>query len=535
MKKMLIILFGIVFLLSGCFGGSSEPSGYFASDDEISDVPTDEPVIEEPVPIIREMPKDEELIELLLYQVELYERGNYGFKINRNDDSSGSWMFAAAFADDLGAKYIDSKLRTDLIRILYSRWLGVYSSEVFSYVSPSDTPISVACVEYEIKEDGGVVLVVSRIRGGIEMLDSQYVFARREADEEILGSDAKNLTLGGYYWSYESVTPLEDTEEYEFVTISTPEELIAFSVAVNNRVPEAVNGNFALGNDIDMTGYSFEPIGKSYPDEWYDNALLYAKVLGGFNGEFDGAGHKITGIDIVFAENNPMGSNTGFFGQIGPKAYIHDLTVCGSVSDGGKSGSTQNGRVGGFAGKICGGAVVENCRFEGKVDGYSYVGGFAGQIGGDRIGDEVAGLDAVVINCSSNAEIVANLYSGGFVGSVWSEIKDCSATGTLKITNKGTLPSGIGGFAGDICDGDIRNCKSAVRLEYEYSEPNRMGNFAGELSQADIINCIIDPDCIHDGWYMVGMQWYKGRTIEVKRENWYEEPSDVSAKFVDVN
>lgn len=532
MKKAIFILLAVLlFVLCGCSGEPpvEEPSANNSSE-ETPEPPIDEPVAEEPVPIVREMPSDEELTELLIYQIELYERGNYGFPIG---SSLSDWMFAAAYSDDIGATSDDSGRRQPLIRILYEYWLGVKYSEYFSYVSPADTPVSVEILESEITEES-VRLVVSRNRGGIEMLDSEYIFIRKEADEAVLNSEAAGLTLGGYYWRYESVTLLESTEKYEVVVISTPEELLAFCAGVNSRDAQYVNGKFVLKNDIDMTGYVFEPIGKAYEDEWFDYALLYAKVLGGFNGEFDGAGHKITGVEIVFTENSPMGSNTGFFGQIGPRAYIHDLTVCGSVSDGGKQGKTQNGRVGGFAGRICGGAVVENCRFEGTVDGYSYVGGFAGQIGGDRIGDEIGGLEAIVTNCSSDATVIANLYSGGFVGSVWSEIKDCSATGTVKITNKGVLPSGIGGFAGDICDANVRDCKSAVRLEYEYSDPNRMGNFAGELGQYDIINCIIDPDCIHDGWYMVGMQWYKGRTIEVKRENWYEEPSDVSAEFVTV-
>ena len=530
MKKSLIFLLMLLLVFCGCSAEPPMDEPVEEIQETVPETPSDEPVNEEPIQIIREMPSDEELIDLLLYQIELYERGNYGFPI---ESSLSDWMFAAAYSDDVGATSDDAGRRQPLIRILYEYWLGVKYSEYFSYVSPADTPVSIEIIESEITEES-VRLVVSRNRGGIEMLESEYIFIREEADEKILKSEAAGLTLGGYYWRYESVKPLESTEEYEVTEISTPEELLAFCVGVNSRNAQYVNGKFVLKNDIDMTGCYLEPIGKSYSDEWFDYALLYAKVLGGFNGEFDGAGHKITGVEIVFTENDPMGSNTGFFGQIGPRAYIHDLTVCGSVSDGGKQGKTQNGRVGGFAGRICGGAVVENCRFEGTVDGYSYVGGFAGQIGGDRIGDEVGGIEATVINCSSDATVIANLYSGGFVGSVWSEIKDCSATGMVKITNKGVLPSGIGGVAGDICDANIRDCKSAVRLEYEYSEPNRMGNFAGELGQYDIINCVIDPDCIHDGWYMVGMQWYKGRTVEVKRENWYEEPSGVSVNVVTV-
>ncbi|MBQ3561874.1 MAG: hypothetical protein IJA06_08705, partial [Oscillospiraceae bacterium] len=52
------------------------------------------------------------------------------------------------------------------------------------------------------------------------------------------------------------------------------------------------------------------------------------------------------------------------------------------------------------------------------------------------------------------------------------------------------------------------------------------------LHQNDIIDCVIDPDCLHEGWYLVGRQNYKGRTIEIAKEDWYEEASDPSAEQI---
>ena len=517
MKKVFLLMFALVLLfLCGC--SSEAPQEPAEDPSEIVEEPVEEPSEpEEPKEIVRKMPSDDELLSLLEYQVILYERGNYGRPLDRSDYVS--WQFAAAFSDDIGATDDDSGRRQPLIRLMYDKWMGIFQADYFSYVSPADADLEIEIKGYEISDEK-VSLTVERIRDGVDLVDSKYVFVREEADEEILSSEASSLTLGGYYWRYESVEPFAMDVSETVTYLSTPEDIVEFCEKVNAHDPEAVNGHYVLKNDIDMTGVSIDPIGLAYGNEWFDDALKYAKAPGGFNGIFDGQGFKIYNVDIVFSENDPYGSNTGFFGQIGHKAYIQNLTVCGSVSDGGKMGETQNGRVGGFAGKICSGAFVENCRFEGTVDGYSYVGGFAGQIG-ESLEEE----SAKVTGCSSDAVVIANIYSGGFAGMVRSELRDCEATGTLKITNKGVLPSGIGGFVGDV-GANIVDCKSAVRLEYEYKEPNRMGNFAGELGQNDITGCIIDPNCLHEGWYLVGMQWYKGRTIDIKKEDWYEEPED---------
>lgn len=513
MKKIIIAMVLLLLVLSGCGAApTEEPVEEIPS--EVIEEPVEEPTEpEKPAVIERKMPSSEELLELLKYQVYLYEKGNYGFPLDPEGEDYVSWMFAAAYSDEIGATEDDSTRRQPLIRLMYDRWLGIYYPDYFSYVSPAETFLEIDIKTYEITESE-VTLVVSRVRDGIDYLDCKYVFVREEADEELLKSEAEPLTLGGYYWRYESVTPIDEKGNYEVVTISTPEELMDFCDRVNEHDPAAVNGKFVLGNDIDMTGFDLSPIGRRYDKKIFDSPLIYARSCYGFNGEFDGAGHTISGIGVNYPENIYDPQSAGFFGVIGPFAYVHDLTVSGSVTNANPSDT------GGFAGTICGGAKVENCRFEGTVEGIQYVGGFCGNVSGDNSGG-VTSVPAMVKNCSSDAVITASYTCGGFAGYISSPLSDCEATGTLNIVNKGQRPNIIGGFCGGLlCD--IKNCRSAVNINYEVKTPDWMGNFIGEVIwEVKIEDCTIDPDNLHDGWRLIGIRHYKNCVVDIVKDDWY--------------
>ncbi len=509
MKKIILLVLALFILV---FSGCSSEAPSEPTEEPQENIPLEIPEEpEEPKVIERKMPSSEELLELLEYQIYLYEKGNYGFPLDRSEYIS--WEFAAAYSDEIGATEDDSGRRQPLIRLMYERFLGIYYPDYFSYVSPAETSLKIRIKTYEITEKE-VSVVVSRVRDGIELLDNKYVFIREEADEELLASEAEPLTLGGYYWRYESVDPVYENYRSEAVTISTPEELIDFCRRVNEHDPAAVNGKFVLGNDIDMSGIDFSPIGKKYDQHIYEPPLFYARSGIGFNGEFDGAGYTISGISINYPENKSDPQSVGFFGVVGPYAYIHDLTVSGSVFNDSQT------ETGGFAGNICGGAKVENCRFEGIVEGYSYVGGFSGNISGNNSGG-ITDFPAIVINCSSDANITANYECGGFAGNISSPVSDCEATGTLNIVNKGQRPNIIGGFAGGLlCD--LNNCKSAVNINYDVKSPDWMGNFIGEVVwEVKIEDCIIDPDNLKDGWRLIGIRHYKNCVVDIEKEDWH--------------
>lgn len=113
--------------------------------------------------------------------------------------------------------------------------------------------------------------------------------------------------------------------------------------------------------------------------------------------------------------------------------------------------------------------------------------------------------------------MTATYFAGGFVGDSYASLSNCEANGTLTINPvEGSIPSSIGGFVGE-CINDIIKCHSNMVVEYAVDGANRMGSFAGELLDCNIIDCTISQNAVHEGWYLVGMKWYKGSTVDIEK------------------
>ncbi|MBO4734101.1 MAG: hypothetical protein J5662_06440, partial [Clostridia bacterium] len=201
---------------------------------------------------------------------------------------------------------------------------------------------------------------------------------------------------------------------------------------------------YLIKNADDFAYFASQSRGGNYYSGKYvqlddDISLNNAAIssLGGFNGNFDGKGHEISGINITAASGNQ-----GFFTAING-GTVKNLTLTGSVS------STGN-TVGGFAGYITSATFI-NCVNNLNVTGTHKVGGFCGTVN--------SGGNAKIISCTNNGNITANTTSvayscaGGLIG----EIQKSSATsyGTVSILysqNTGTVASVsknvIGGFIG---------------------------------------------------------------------------------------
>ena len=140
-----------------------------------------------------------------------------------------------------------------------------------------------------------------------------------------------------------------------------------------------------------------------------------------FKGNFDGSGHKISGLYI-----NSTSDYQGLFGYVGEGGTVQDLGVDGTVSGsgcvGGVVGIINNGTVtscfstgtvqwegssegdslGGVAGYNLG--TVTNCYATGDVSGWNYVGGVAGI------------CSAVIENCWAKCALSGGRYVGGITG-----------------------------------------------------------------------------------------------------------------------
>ena len=205
--------------------------------------------------------------------------------------------------------------------------------------------------------------------------------------------------------------------------LRTVEDLNTLDAAVTANYPTQ-GKHFLLLNDIDGLA---SPIGDT--DHW-------------FQGEFDGNG-KTLNVDIVSYDQN-----TGVFTKLGPGAYIHDLTVTGSLK-----GYAKN--TGGIVGDVdatetfdFSPIIIDNCvcNLSTLIGGNTYTGGILGcQDAGSGV-EHIIHTPIIVSNCVNYAYVNAAgyNYAGGIVGQLGGrgEIHNCVNYGGVNGKNY------VGGITG---------------------------------------------------------------------------------------
>ena len=264
-------------------------------------------------------------------------------------------------------------------------------------------------------------------------------------------------------------------EEKDWVEISSAEQWIALANVKDeptggtdspNRQQVEWSKNYRLANDIDFSTLSAA-------DQTKTKSI--GTVTYPFMGEFDGNGHKITGLTL-------SNSDSGLFWYTGATAYIHDLTIEGAnvlfsdnaavlahnnygriekcavvntniTADTGavlggmvsrnygviRSSYVQGGTLtsnsltatghAGFVGANETGGLIEGCWTSMAVNPTSeYAGGFVG-----------LGYGGTIRNCFALGNVSARGYSGGFVGrSVYNgnTYENCYAAGVVTVTGE---------------------------------------------------------------------------------------------------
>lgn len=214
--------------------------------------------------------------------------------------------------------------------------------------------------------------------------------------------------------------------------ISTPSDL----QAIDNNL----GAYYELANDIDMTGISFTPIGRTYPF---------------FQGYLDGKGHKVTNLRIVSTveytafiartnggdikniglENIYVESNNHHVGGLvalnSLSNFISNCWVTGTI----KQTSTSKLYCGGLVGRNYGN--VDNCYSDCTVLGGDSVGGFSGVINY---------ANSIIKNCYSKSTVNGSVNVGAFFGTSESTViyEDCFYDNQLSgVTN--TTRTGVTG------------------------------------------------------------------------------------------
>ncbi len=285
-----------------------------------------------------------------------------------------------------------------------------------------------------------------------------------------------NVTME-YDSSWDGVTTLEPATEGSVYQISNGYELAWFRDHVNESVANGRNStaDAVLTADIDLGGHSWDPIG----------TFTSTSATCGYNGTFDGAGHRVDGLFIDTTERC-----SGLFGYVYTRGVIKNLTVAGSVSGAqytaGIAAILAGGRVencvneaevtaanSNYAAGITSymtnysdkSAVVTGCTNRGAVSGSSYVGGVVGNasngrevsccrnsgtVSGKENAAGVAGSSSLPIRaCSNSGAVTASAGRvGGITGFVNKAVEDCYNTGAITGVSKANY--GVGGIAGHL-------------------------------------------------------------------------------------
>lgn len=176
------------------------------------------------------------------------------------------------------------------------------------------------------------------------------------------------------------------------VTISTAEEFCQFakSCALDTW---SQGKTVTLAADLDLSGTDFAPIPT-------------------FGGVFEGRGRTISGLRVTAA-----GSTQGLFRYIQPSGVVRNLTVKGTVAPQGTR-STVGGIVGDNAG------TLQNCAFQGTVQGESVTGGVAGRNAGS----------GQLIGCTASGSVSGESATGGIVGRNLGLVMKCENAAGVNLT-----------------------------------------------------------------------------------------------------
>jgi hypothetical protein len=356
--------------------------------------------------------------------------------------------------------------------------------------------------------------------------------------EFILGEviDFSSYQLGGVVKWY-SVDNATAVSEYKIIKdmnlyttplvkeISTVEEL--------NSIRNFLDRRYILTQDIQLTE-EWKPIGDG------ENP---------FTGIFNGNGYKISGLWI----NLPDVENVGFFGKI-DNSIIKNL---GIITNGSKGGVLGLRAIGGIVGNgYSESSEIKNTYFNGKVEGYEFVGGIAGiapnliensysigkVIGVENVGG-ISGVIGVKIRKSySMAEInginrvggITGLFGGGsivegsyfkgkvigvnYVGGIagksgyFSEAYKCNYNmGIMESYSDGMIRGVfyVGGIAGYIIDAIVMNSYSSSYVSGKHSVGGVIGSNDG-----GVINTYFVGKVLGEGKYTGGIVGHNGGLLE---------------------
>ena len=239
-----------------------------------------------------------------------------------------------------------------------------------------------------------------------------------------------------------------------------------------------------LGANIDMSGYTIDPIGTS---------AVY------FKGEFDGAGYTIS--NLTFEQNS---LDHALFG------YVQGATIKNlKIDNANISGTSYTGAV---IGTIYDYALVDNCHVTNStITGQNHVGGIVGGINEKNGAQKTEIKNCTVENTTvtSSKKVKEHGYIGGIIGGTsmnkdepcYAEITGCTVR-DCTIESKAYGLGGIVGYAPN--NGNVISSCNVERTTVTSGEASNgltyasLGGVAGAFGGSSLANCTV-TDCTVDG------------------------------------
>ena len=263
-------------------------------------------------------------------------------------------------------------------------------------------------------------------------------------------------------------------EKADPYVIADSKDLAQLAANTNDESIDYDGKYFELANDLDLNNKEWTPISSNLAADKY-----------GIN--FDGKGHKITGLNV---NGDYSLYNAGLFGHC---KSIKNLHVQGSVSS-----MAESGNVGGIVGqiKIDGTdtpTIASNCSFEGSVKGYNVIGGLIGCTSGNY---------SRIEGCKNSATVQLRIGPpstravGGLIGKASSiYVESCYNTGIITNDKGGdSSDATVGGLVGAGVSEDtpcgIHNCYNIGSIT-EYEKAAAVGSLTGDKGVSKANNCFV--------------------------------------------
>ncbi len=272
---------------------------------------------------------------------------------------------------------------------------NISTSQTFTSITVSWDSVDEAD-EYDIEMEGVIVANVS------ELFYTHYeLLPNTPHSYKVRARNSGGVSEWSELISINTTSYGTGTEQDPYI-ITTKEKL--------NNIRNDLSAHYKLGNDIDLEGMEWEPIGT--------NSLA-------FTGSLDGNGYAISNLTI----NKLTSDYVGLFGYVN-NSIIKNLEVK-NVNITGKS------YVGGIIGVSAGNSGMELCSVTGtgSINGISFVGGMVGSNWGT--------IEKCFAEISVASAGTSTTYTGGLVGITYKSISKSYSTGN--VTSSGSY---IGGLLG---------------------------------------------------------------------------------------